>query len=125
MMDLNILEIGRKIKFMGMANIHGMMEDNMKVNGKKTTWMDMVYTPGRMVGNLKVNTKEIRSTERESTPGQMAGNMMENEKMEGKTVKVNIFLKQVNLEKVYGRMERELDGWTIYKMTIDQYISIL
>jgi len=44
--------------------------------------------------------------------------MMENGKMEGNMEKENIFLKQDNSEKAFGKVEKESSGWMTYKMTI-------
>ncbi len=67
--------------------------------------------------NMSDNLKMEKETEKENTPSQTVTYMMDNGKMESRMVKQIIQILKEKLEKVYGRMEKELSG---YKTTQTQ-----
>ena len=84
----NMWEIGKIIKWMGMAFLHGLMEEYMKENIKMIRRMDMTYLNGLMEKNIKCNGK-----------------------MKNKTEKLNfIMIKTIVGENTLFEMEKELNG---------------
>jgi hypothetical protein len=75
-------EIGKIIKFMELALIHGKMERYIQGNGKKEICMDKVYLAGLMAEDMKVNINRIKKMGSGFILGKMEGNMLDN----GKTV---------------------------------------
>ena len=107
----NILVSGMRIEFMVVASTPGTMVESMKVTGKITIWMATVSTLGRTVGSMKDNTRKIRNMEMVFIPGLMAVNMTDSGKMVANMDVENTYRNKVNTEKVFGRMEKERNGW--------------
>ena len=102
-------ECGSKTKLTVEEFISGLMAENTMVNGKITICMVKVSTHGRMVECIKVNMRMIASTDMVHTLGMMVNNMLDGGKMESNMVKEPTARMDV-IEKVSGKMERELDG---------------
>jgi len=109
-MALNILESGLKTKFMVEENTLGMMAENMRVTGRIIIWMDLVYIPGKMEECMKATIRKIKSMEKEFTLGLTADAMMANGKMEDNMALGSIYLNKDNIEREFGKMEKEKDG---------------
>ena len=109
----NTLAYGRRIEFMVKEGIHGTMAVNTKEIGKIITWMDTELTHGRMVENMLDNTKEIKNTVSVYTLGPMDENMMVNGRMEDNMGMASIYQKLGSIEKDFGKMVKEKNGWTM------------
>lgn len=124
MMDQNIQVVGKKIKYMELVYIHGMMEGVMKGHGLKIIWMVTEFILGKTVENLKDNIKKIKNMEKESILGLMEENMMGNGIMEDNMVKENISLRLDNLGKEYGNKVKELNGLMRFNRNEYLYLPI-
>jgi hypothetical protein len=111
-MALNTLVYGRKTEFMVKVDIHGTMAVNMKEIGKIITWTDMEHILGKTVENMLDNIKETKNTVSVYTLGPMGESMTVNGRMEDSMGMANTYPKLVNLEKVFGIMVKEKNGWT-------------
>lgn len=60
-MDLNIAEVGNKMKCMVKENLSGLMAENTRDNSPWDRWKEMEYTNGKTVENTKDNITKIRS----------------------------------------------------------------
>ena len=67
-----------------MEFINGMMEENMLENGKLIKWMVMVNIHGLMEENIKVNIQMIKKMDMENIHGLMVENILDYGKMENK-----------------------------------------
>ena len=79
--------IGKIIKFMELALIHGKMERFIQDNGKKEICMDKVYLAGPMAEDTKVNIYQIKNMGLVYILGKMEGSMLDNGKMVSSMVK--------------------------------------
>lgn len=68
---------GLTIKLLAMANIHGMMEENMKGNGAITIWTGTAYADIKMAECTKECIRIIRNTAMGCIHGLMVKSMME------------------------------------------------
>jgi hypothetical protein len=109
-MDHIILDSGLKIEYMVKENTHGMMVDNLMEIGLIIIWMVLEYTPGKMVVDMKDNIKKTKNMAKEFTLGLMVENMMDNGLMGDNMEKASIYQNRDNLEKVFGKMEKENIG---------------
>jgi hypothetical protein len=82
LMALYMKAIGKIIRFMVLAHIHGKMEKYIQDNGKKEICMDKEYLAGLTAEDTKVNIYRIKNMGLEFILGKMEGSMLDN----GKTV---------------------------------------
>lgn len=90
-----------------MEDMHGLMEENIKVCGKIIRCMVMVSSPGLTVEDMKVSIPLTRKKEEVFLYGQMEGRMMDYGKMENNKVKEFIWQKMDFFEKVSGKTEKK------------------
>ena len=79
--------IGKIIKFMELALIHGKMGRFIQDNGKKEICMDKEYLAGPMAEDTKVNIYQIKNMGLVYILGKMEGSMLDNGKMVSSMVK--------------------------------------
>ena len=109
-MDLNIREIGLKIIFMVMENIHGLTEGSIKDNGKTICYMGEEFILGQTVGNMMVNIRMTKSMDKEFTHGQTAKNTMEAGETANNTAKPHSQTQRVKARLDYGKTVTESNG---------------
>jgi len=98
------------IIFTAREHMNGLMEENILEIGKIIKWMAKVYLPGQMVENIMVNIRMIKNTVLVFLNGQMEENIKEIGKMVNNMEKVHILALTALKEKVNGMKEKELGG---------------
>ena len=76
--EMFILEIGKMIKLMALANLSMMMVQHSMDNGSKTRDMEKVEKSGLMAHTLKVNTLMVKRKVKDFSNGQMDPRILEN-----------------------------------------------
>lgn len=102
---------GKKIRYLVLVYILGLMAESMKESGSITTWRDSGSMCGTMDASMRGNTRMIKSMALAFIHGLTAGAMKATGGRENNMVLVHtLFPRRERLSMVYGKMERELNG---------------
>ena len=110
LMVATIQENGLMMLFKDTVNTPGVMEGSLMDNGLRTSFMERESSLGQMVEVTMVHMKMMPKVVSELMNGLMAKNLKVIGKMEIKTEKEFSQTPKVSLERVFGRMVKELTG---------------
>ena len=113
--DLNTMVNGLKIRLTEEEYTCGQMEEDMRENGRTIICTERESIHGKTEESTSDNTSMTESTDTVFTPGTTADNTKAIGNPESNTEKVSIVkakTKTSKRERVFGKMERESNGWT-------------
>lgn len=90
------------------VSLFGQMEIHMKVSLKTIRWKGLEYLNGK-IRNMKGNGRIVKWMDKENLDGMMVENILEVIKMIKKMVMVNFIGQMVNIIKVNGKMENNME----------------
>ena len=122
-MNLNMMVIGMRIKFLVKEHISGKMAIHIVVNGQIMKCMVKVNSCGQMGKLIWANFIEIKDKAEEFILGQMVANMKENGRKENSMVQVNILTKMVKSGQVDGNMAKKQNG--LMSRTLNFYNDLI